>query len=257
MNRPYAFVIHFFCGFERYLYLFGVVRIVVCKGDPFKGAAQFKSSAGAVKFVKGLLDFFKICAALHASNKSGKRVQHIVFARNGQHDMCDISFAFINIVLNMKPTGYIYVFCRVIIAVLDAERNQFLSGYAFKHLHGVFVITVINNGSGCVFAEFAERFFYILKISEEIQMILIHVQNNRHIRIHVQKCVVEFTGFTNKILAFTNSAVCINSRQFAADYSARIQTGVQQSLCDHTGGRCFSVCSANADTVAEYPADRA
>jgi len=88
-------------------------------------------------------------------------------------------------------------------------------------------------------------------------MILINVQNNCRIGIHMKKGVVEFAGFTHKVLAASVSSVGINNRQLSADNGAWVKPGLQHGLCCHGRGCGFSVCSANTYAVAENSADRA
>ena len=169
--------------------------------------------------------------------------------------MCNKFTIVVSVIFRSEAAGYIYIFCNPLTVIICAEGNKLLAFYSFKHINCIFVITIINNNSGCVITEFSECFFDIFKVSEEIKVILINIKNNCHISIHMKKGVVEFTGFTNEILAVSVSSVCINNRQFSAYNRTRIKPCLKQYLCCHRRNSGFAVRSANAYAVGEYSAD--
>ncbi len=229
--------------------------IIINQSDTMISSSQLKSSSCAAECLKPSANAFCVCAAHIGSNKCGKGIQNIMITRNGKNNMWNKFSVMINIVFRSEAAGHINVFCRPFAVVWCSEGNKRFSLYAFQHINRVFVIAVIKDGFCCVFTESAERFFYGFKISEEIQVVLINIQHNRHICVHMQKSVVEFTGFANKILAVSVSSVCIYYRKPAADNCTWVKPCFKKNLCCHGRNGCFSVCSANTDTVGENSAD--
>ena len=138
--------------------------------------------------------------------------------------------------------------CRPIVAVytvhpclydpyaLQSFRYRAQMGIVAVQYHRLGVLCRRNIGS-----------FHLLHGMIVVHMVHFHIQHHRHRGKEIQKCVLVFAGFVNKMLA---AAQPICRMQFAKLRPAGhrgIFSGFQKKMRQHAGGGGFSVGTRNPD----------
>ena len=96
-----------------------------------------------------------------------------------------------------------------------------------------------------------ERLHNIIERAEIVEMIGIDICDDADGGVELQERIDIFTRFANNIRTFADSAVAVDERKLAADDGARVTSGFNQDLREHTGRRRFAVRAGNRNRVCK------
>lgn len=97
--------------------------------------------------------------------------------------------------------------------------------------------------------KFTERMLHVGQVLEKVQMVGVHVQNDRRRRVEIQEGVAVFAAFQNDRIALADPVAGVEQRQIAADHDGRVALRLDENMRQHGGRGGFSVRTGHADRV--------
>ena len=118
-------------------------------------------------------------------------------------------------------------------------------------VHGVGVVPVGYHAAALrhQLGKTAEGVLHILQILEEVQVVSIHVEDDRYGGEEGEEGVAVLTGLQNDGVSFTYPVTRAQSGQYAADHDGGVPLGGQEDVGTHGGSRGFAVGACHAQGV--------
>ena len=147
----------------------------------------------------------------------------------------------------------------VISHIGSGEKREDIAAERRESVHGVFVLGVRNDVS--VFrherGKLPERRFHILEILEEVEMVRLDVQDDRHRGRKRVEGIVIFARLHHDRVARADTVAGMQQRQRSADHNGRVALSGHEDVRAHGGRRRLAVRAGDAERVAVILHDRA
>ena len=118
-------------------------------------------------------------------------------------------------------------------------------------VHGALVVGVGDDKAriGNQFRELVEGPLDVVQVLEEIQMVFLHVQNDRHGGIEAEEAVAVFAGFQNDGVSVAHPVTGVEQGQRAADHDRGVRLSGHENVGAHGSGRGLAVGAGDAQGV--------
>ena len=236
---------------ERRLNLLGMMSIVINDGHTVQHALLLKAAVGSGELPECLRgnvhgNMVPLC---HGDGRQG--IQHVVLSGGSQGNAALLLPLYIEVIGGAAELIIGDIVRGIVEAVVMAVGHD-LCG---ESLHDLLVFrnlaadddsAVIRRIAG----KEAEGMTDIRQILEEIQMVRLHVQDDRHRREKAQEAVGVLAGFHHKVLRPAHADIAADGIQHSAERNRRVTLRGHENLRDHGCGRGLSVSTGNGDGVA-------
>ena len=242
--------VHFLRGVQRGLHLARMMRVIVYDGCAVRHFADQLETAGRTgELVQTALGSVTRHTEKLSSGAARQSVQHVMTPRNGQRHL--------SVLLPLYHNG------KAVVAVLVAHVGRVnvrgcaraegtnLAVDACHTAHCMRVIAVDDNKTvhRGQLGKLMERVDDVVDILEEVEMILLHIEDNRNGRCKAQERVAVFAAFSHKTALAADTERTADGRQVAADHNGRVHLRLHGHERHHRGGSCLAVRAGQADHV--------